>query len=107
AFVINGKVNGADVYASGALFQKLWPKLLKASAVEAVAEQQKGAAVKPASAEAVAAFLTDAFQGKTSRQEVKGRVQYVQRETAKIVLFETRDRKKKGEALHISCAAMD
>src|SRR5215213_11248645 len=37
-FAINGEVNSADVYASRALFAKLWPKLLKASAVEAVAE---------------------------------------------------------------------
>src|ERR1051325_1059173 len=35
-FAINGHVNSADVYASRALFAKLWPKLLKASAVEAV-----------------------------------------------------------------------
>src|SRR5205823_12275790 len=33
-FAINGKVNSADVYASSALFKKLWPKLLKASAIE-------------------------------------------------------------------------
>src|SRR6185369_6535986 len=41
-FGINGKVNSADVYASRALFAKLWPKLLKSSSVEAVAEIQKG-----------------------------------------------------------------
>lgn len=38
AFVINGKINSADVYASNFLFKKLWLKLLKASAVEAVSE---------------------------------------------------------------------
>ena len=49
-FAINGKINSADVYASSALFKKLWPKLLKASAIEAVAEVRKGekfAAPKP------------------------------------------------------------
>src|SRR6185295_19916855 len=44
-FAINGKVNSADVYASSALFAKLWPKLLKASAVEAIAELDEN--VKP------------------------------------------------------------
>jgi hypothetical protein len=38
AFAINGKINSADVYASDALFKKLWPKLLRANAVEAIAE---------------------------------------------------------------------
>src|SRR5436853_1332415 len=31
-FAINGKINSADIYASNALFRKLWPKLLKSSA---------------------------------------------------------------------------
>lgn len=38
AFAINGKINSADIYASNKLFAKLWPKLLKSSAVEAVGE---------------------------------------------------------------------
>ena len=33
AFAINGRISSADVYGSNALFLKLWPKLLKASAV--------------------------------------------------------------------------
>src|SRR6266545_601187 len=41
AFAINSKINSADVYASNALFKKLWPKLLKANAIEAIAELQK------------------------------------------------------------------
>ena len=40
-------INSADVYASRALFVKLWPKLLKASAVEAVAELNKDVEMKP------------------------------------------------------------
>jgi hypothetical protein len=38
AFAINGHINSADIYPSSELFHKLWPKLLKASAIEAVAE---------------------------------------------------------------------
>src|SRR5436190_7271506 len=41
-FAINGKINSADVYASNTLFQKLWPKLLQASAIEAVAGLRRG-----------------------------------------------------------------
>src|SRR5262249_44051686 len=38
AFAINGKLNSADIYASSALFRKLWPKLLKAAAIEAIVD---------------------------------------------------------------------
>ncbi|HEY9682291.1 MAG TPA: DUF6569 family protein [Oculatellaceae cyanobacterium] len=44
AFAINGKINSADVYASHDLFRKLWPKMLNASAVEAVTEGANGGA---------------------------------------------------------------
>ena len=38
-FAINGKLNSADVYASGPLFKRFWPKLLRTTAIEAVAER--------------------------------------------------------------------
>jgi hypothetical protein len=36
-FVINGQVEGADIYQSHDLFMQMWPKLLRAYATEAVA----------------------------------------------------------------------
>ncbi len=42
AFAINGKLNSADIYGSPELFRSMWPKLLKSSAVEAVAGLQQG-----------------------------------------------------------------
>ena len=39
AFAVNGRINSADVYVSNFLFKKLWPRMLKAAAVEAVSEQ--------------------------------------------------------------------
>ena len=38
-FAVNGKLNSADIYASNGLFRKLWPRLLKASATEAISAQ--------------------------------------------------------------------
>ena len=89
-FAINGKVNSADVYRSSALFKKLWPKLLKANAVEAIAGQQKEA-FKPASGEAASAFLVEAEKGKASEKNVTSRVKLVTREDEKNVFFETVD----------------
>ena len=96
AFVINGKMNSADVYASNALFRKLWVKLLKASAVEAVAElnpRVKFGAVKP---EAVKAFLDDADRGGESEEKiVTKRIKSVTREDKENIVFESRDEKNK------------
>lgn len=89
-FAINGKVNSADVYGSSALFKKLWPKLLKANAVEAIAAQQE-AEFKPVTTEVVSTFLVDAEKGRASEKDVTRRVKLVTREDEKNVFFETVD----------------
>jgi hypothetical protein len=40
-FAINGKFVSADVYGSAKLFEKVWPRLVRASAIEALAEMKK------------------------------------------------------------------
>ncbi|HVQ36086.1 MAG TPA: DUF6569 family protein, partial [Pyrinomonadaceae bacterium] len=98
-FAINGKVNSADVYGSNVLFKKLWPKLLKANAVEAIAELQKEE-FKPASAENVRGFLSEAEKGKGTDKDVNARVNLMTREDSENILFETRDRADKGAVVH-------
>ena len=98
-FAINGKVNSADVYGSNVLFKKLWPKLLKANAIEAIAELQK-AAFKPATADHVKTFLTESEKAKASEKEVSSRVDLVTVEGAEQIFFETRDRAQKGAWVH-------
>ena len=96
-FAINGQVNSADVYASNALFKKLWPKLLKASAIEAVAEfrgDEKFAPPKPAEVQS----LLDDSKAEEKQKDVTPRTQVITRESAGNVSFETRDRSK-GDAL--------
>jgi hypothetical protein len=91
-FAINGHVNSADVYASRALFAKLWPKLLKASAVEAVAELNKDIETKPVASETVHVFLTESEKGNAAARQVTARVKVVTREDDKNIFFETQDR---------------
>jgi hypothetical protein len=101
AFAINGKMNSADVYASAGLFRKLWPKLLKASAVEAVAEFQKDRKFDAPVPGAVKACMEDAEQGKTRRKKaVTDRVQMVTSEGAASIMFETRDAEQNDAAVH-------
>lgn len=99
-FAINGNVNSADIYASRALFAKLWPKLLKANATEAVAELQTDAPVKSVTDESVLGFLGDAEKGRASEKEVSRRVHLVTREDDKNVFYETRDRAQNGAWIH-------
>jgi hypothetical protein len=99
-FAINGKINSADMYASSALFKKLWPKLLQASAIEAVAELRRGEkfdAPKPAE---VQGFLDDSSKGEEQEKDVSSRVQMVTRESKGTVFFETRDRAKSDVWVH-------
>ena len=98
-FAINGKVNSADVYGSNVLFKKLWPKLLKANAIEAIAELQQKE-FKPTSAEHVRGFLSEAEQGKGTDKDVNARVNLQTRETSENILFETRDRADQGAVVH-------
>ena len=100
-FAINGKVNSADVYASRALFAKLWPKLLKASAVEAIAELNTHTdEAKPVARETVETFLTDSEKPAGAATDVTQRVRMVKREDDKNVFFETLDRDQKDGWVH-------
>jgi hypothetical protein len=98
-FAINGKVNSADIYGSNVLFKKLWPKLLKANAIEAIAELQKDK-FKPASADSVKGFLSEAEKAKGSDKDVNARVNLLTREDNENILFETRDRAQAGAWIH-------
>jgi hypothetical protein len=63
ALCVNGKVEGAEVYGSAALFGKLWPKLLKSAATDALAQLDDKKKFDPATAKAVETFLADAAAG--------------------------------------------
>jgi hypothetical protein len=94
AAAINGKVENFDVYGSAELFAKLWPRLLRASAIEAVAALPKDKKkFEPATAAAVATMLADAEKGgKKEEKVIDGRVHLVTRKSEKNVFFETYDR---------------
>ena len=99
-FAINGKVNSADIYASHALFAKLWPKLIKASSVEAVAELQKGLEHKPVTDETVKAFLAESERASASTKDITPHIRLVTREDDKNAFYETQDRSQKDGFVH-------
>jgi len=100
AFVIDGKVNSADVYGSHDLFSKLWMKLLRASAVEAVSQYKAGQKYPAGTVADIQALLADADSAQPAVRDLSPRTQVITHETAKTVKFETRDRGEKNAVVH-------
>lgn len=99
-FAINGQINSADTYSSNALFVRLWPKLLNASATEALAEMDRTHHSTPIQESAVQNFLEEAEKVGASEKEINARVKLVTREADKTIFFETRDRKNSEASVH-------
>ena len=99
-FAINGQINSADVYSSNALFAKLWPKMLEASAIEAIAELKAEEKFQPVDASAVKAFLRESQSGKAETKRVTARTSVVKHETEKNLFFESRDHAQNGKWVH-------
>ncbi|HUF03587.1 MAG TPA: DUF6569 family protein [Aridibacter sp.] len=92
-FAINGRLNSAEVYGSRALFLKLWPKLLRASAIEAVAESLEHSKPGSVTTAGTAEFLDRALSADVSEKRVViERVTMVTRESKQSMLLESRDR---------------
>jgi hypothetical protein len=103
AFAINGKMNSAEIYASGELFSKLWSKMLQATAVEAVSiadEKKKGG--KATTKESVKAFLAVKKDTTGRGQQVNDRMQSIVVDGKSIVFSETRDKQADSSWVHRS-----
>lgn len=93
AFAINGEINSADIYVSNHLFSKLWPRMLKAAAVEAVAEGNRSAANAPApKPAAIQGFLNDAEKGEAKQRTTAGKSKVITRESDGNAVYEARDK---------------
>jgi hypothetical protein len=95
AFAVNGQINSADIYVSNALFKKLWPRMLKAAAVEAVANSRGVRLAEPVKSDEVKGFIADADKGRANERSVSGSASIVTRERKDNVVFEARDDKSK------------
>ena len=96
AFAINGEINSADIYASNALFKKLWLRMLKAAAVEAVAEKNSRlVAAAPAKPAAVRAFLDDADRGRAEERAASTGTRIITRDQKDSAVYEARDERSK------------
>ena len=101
-FAINGKPDSGDSYASAALFQKMWPKLLTAAATAAIAEHNAKSATPPAT-DAIAAILDGAAQRPVVEETSLHGVIRATHETDGVYLVDTR--RTSGEVVHRAIVA--
>ena len=92
AFAINGKINSADIYVSNHLFNKLWPKMLKAAVVEAISLADQEAAKTQPKAGDINAFLVNAEKGEAKERPTVAKSKVVTRQTSTEAVYEARDR---------------
>jgi hypothetical protein len=105
AVAINGKLEGAEVYGSSELFRKMWPKLLRAAAVDAFAEQQQGRRYELVETDEVQAFLTEGSKGKGTDTQVNNRIRVTTHQGEAAHYVETRDQDDQGAIVHRSYIA--
>ena len=90
-FAVNGELRSADLYASQVLSRKLYPRLLEASATEAVSElDQEQAPGLPTPGE-VEAWLAETDKGSMQVRKAGDRVTIIQRETDEAVRLDTQE----------------
>ena len=102
AFTINNELNSADVYSSSALFKRFWPRLLKAAAIESVAELAATGKNEEVSMTVTGEFLISSERGDETFNDVTKRTRMIKRDGAKGVFFETRDMDHEGAWVHRS-----
>jgi hypothetical protein len=90
-YSINGRIVSGDLYAASSLFRKMWPKLIRANATEALVLDREEKPPAPPTKKAVMLFLVSADSGAESRRIVTGRTRLVGREARDSSLVEARD----------------
>ena len=88
-FAVNGKINSADIYPSNGLFRKMWPKLLRASATEALTDRDGTAAPAPPVSEA-SGFLASPSAAASVEKDVGSGGSVQMRESAKTLFMEAK-----------------
>jgi hypothetical protein len=86
---INGKIAGADLYPSNGLFRKMWPKLVRAAATEALASSAKEAPPSPSIAH-VEEFLSAPDGGEANTRALGDIAQHETKESLDVLKVEAR-----------------
>ena len=105
-FVLGGRFNSAELYATPALFRQLWPKLLYALAVEALVEQhqtggQPWTGTLPTKGEVTAWLAAGHRRGAVGHTDkINKRLHRRIRSSGGVYCFETLDQDQDGLCVH-------
>jgi hypothetical protein len=99
---VNGKVTGADLYATHDLFCKLWPKLLESAAVEAVGAVRLDGPIPQPSMPDVRAAATGRGARVSEEKQINRRTNAVKADLPQGLVFETRDASEPAGPVHRS-----
>ena len=100
--VINGQLNGAEIFAGHDLFSRAWPKLLEATATEAISEQKEKKSAEPVTVEKALEFLATAEDTKATKEKIHGSFWSVSGENDSTLIFQTIDEANDGRWLRRS-----
>ena len=103
-WAINGKLSHADIYGSPVLFRKVWKKLLRAAAFEAIGERSEKAAEPLRDIAEVSAWLEEAAAAAAEEESLPPRTRLSTRKAKSQLRFETRDTTV-AEPIHLSILA--
>lgn len=90
-WAINGKFSHADIYGDAALFRKVWKKLLRAAAFEAIGERTQPFSELPIDSAEVSNWLEEAQTANSEEESLPPRTRLSTRRAKSQLRFETRD----------------
>ena len=88
-YAVNGQIAGGDIYGSRDLFRKLWPRLLEASAVEAVAAKGQQTAAVVATEEDARRLMSMTETMISDREGLPAGVTLITWQDDKVAIFDT------------------
>ena len=88
---VNGEVHSLDRFESTALFKKLWPKLLKSYALDAVSVADAKDAAARCGAEEARDFLAESMRAGVEKSETNHGVSVTRRSSSNVVSFSAED----------------
>ena len=90
-WAINGKLSHADIYSTPALFGKVWKKLLRAAAFEAIGERSEQENKLPRDVAEVSAWIEESAAAASQEENLPPRTKLSTRQGKTQLRFETHD----------------
>jgi hypothetical protein len=101
-FAVNGGINSADIYANRTLFEKLWEKQIKASAIEAVSEMNTNENFSAPKASEIASWLDSSGNAGAKENQIDANNISVEQDSGSSVAYEAYEPSAPSQYIHKS-----